>query len=782
MMGAISRLLLLLFLICLPSHVSAQNALLLDKNYNSSNVLNLILQYSDVAEDPSTQLGIHAVSQHDFSRQFIPFTKVDSGVQFTNSAFWIRTHLDNRSQQDTWYLSLWGSLSQQWEVYLRSEHSQTFTHPQHVEHFRGLTYQLQLEPNTRYELYLRLRETYAPINFAVDLSTPQQILNRDLQEIPLFVFAIGGLLTLALYNLIYFMSLRDYKFLALSVSIFAFTFELCNHLGMLHYIDFFWRTLNYQGSFFAFVAMVGGFSFLTNLFQIQTYLPRVYHVLQVLLGIMALITPFSFFIPYSLAIVITASLVFLGIIIPSLGVIKYRYNVQTPLIQQVAQGFFILALLPNLIRGLGIIDIPYIFTELTFLPLLICLTLLSLVQTEQIRIEREQAERVAVTNKTKDEFLTTMSHELRTPMNAVVNAGHLLKLTTLSGKQRDYVDKLEISSRHMLELINDILDLARADSSQLRLEAIPFQLPEVIHQTSELLHEQARKKRLLLKIENANSIPESLDLIGDPTRLKQVLLNLVGNAIKFTHKGKVTLRIQQIIHEENSIQLKFSVIDTGIGISPEQQKRLFKPFSQADSSTNRQYGGSGLGLAISHKLVERMGGILQLRSKLNQGSVFYFSLEFPLQPRVAEVVKPQFNKLGKKPHYPRILLVDDDALNRFFSQQLLENIGASVILAESGMEALEQLQSQPEQVELILMDVSMPEMDGYETTQRIRKQQHFQQLPIIALTAHAIAGEEQRCLNAGMSDYMTKPFEVELLIEKLLYWSQHHHQDKIQIG
>lgn len=766
---------LFIILLCFYPCAYAQQKLTLTPDYILEPQRDLILKHIDVFEDPSAQLNIDDIRSDQFSTQFTPLKERKKRIGFSTSVFWLRAQLNNQTPESIWYLSLWGSLSRQWEVYLYTADGNDSTQPRIVSGFRGLTYQLQLTNNTHYYLYLRARDIHAPFNFSVDLAATQQIFNTAMLELPLLIFAIGGLLTLSLYNLIYFLALREYSFLALSIFTFSITFELANHIGVLHYVDFFWRDLHYQGSLFAFLATLSGGSFLIGLLQTKIYLPKVHLIANGLLWFTVALTPFSIFIPYSLGIAASIDILLLVILVITLVILRYRFAQSQPLTQQLAQVFFILVLTPNLLRAAGIIDLPHVLVEFTIILLLVCLTLLSLVQTEKIRAEREQAERVAANNQAKDEFLTTMSHELRTPMNAVINAGHLLKVTTLSSKQRNYIEKLDISSHHMLELINDILDLARVDSQQLHLEAIPFQLDETLHQTQKLLSSQAQDKGLLFTINNHSTIHNKLDLIGDPTRLRQILLNLLGNAIKFTHVGKVKLDVYQIARTTDTVQLRFDVIDTGIGISPEQQQSLFKPFSQADSHTTRQYGGSGLGLAITHKLIERMGGKLYLRSVLKQGSHFSFKLNLPLRPHVAKTDAPQLSQINQATSYPHTLIVDDDALNRFFSQQLLENLGATVSVAESGMEALQQLKNHEKKVELILMDVSMPDMDGYETTQRIREQAQCQQLPIIALTAHAIAGEKERCLEAGMSDYLTKPFEVKRLKEKLLYWAQHQH-------
>jgi CheY-like chemotaxis protein/two-component sensor histidine kinase len=326
----------------------------------------------------------------------------------------------------------------------------------------------------------------------------------------------------------------------------------------------------------------------------------------------------------------------------------------------------------------------------------------------------------------------------------------------------------------MLSLISNILDLSRANSNLLIMESIPFQLTTLLQRLEHLLIEQARSKQLLLTLDNHFHLVKKQPM-GDLTRLQQVLLNLLSNAIKFTPKGEISLNITPQQVADHSVSLRFEVQDNGIGISTQQQKKLFRPFSQADSSTTRQYGGSGLGLAISQKLVQRMGGELGIRSKQGKGSCFFFTLTFPLQ-----AVKSKKEVIPIVTVTPttttsliecRILLVDDDEMNRFFGRKIFKAIGVQVETADSGEDAIHCLQKQL--FDVVFMDISMPGIDGYETTRRIRADEQFNNLCIIALTAHAIKGERARCLAAGMNDYLTKPFEIEKLENMIRQWATH---------
>ena len=479
---------------------------------------------------------------------------------------------------------------------------------------------------------------------------------------------------------------------------------------------------------------------------------------------LAFISPF---IPYSLTVA-CASGIALSLLTATLLISGFYKKLDCTAASVIAVALFMLSSIPPLLTGAGLIPNYSYVNDFSALGLLASLILLSLNQAEVTRQKSKKAERALASSEAKDEFLTTMSHELRTPMNAVVGAGNLLDLTPLSFDQQEYVTRLNASSQHMLLLINDILDIARIDNRGLELEREPFDLNEVLQSLKLLLIQDCQKKQLKLILTN-HFMPLDKQLVCDLTRLRQVLLNLLHNSTKFTEYGVVELVITPTAVTAHAATLTFEISDTGIGIPLEQQAELFNPFAQSESGTSRKYGGSGLGLAISNKLVMQMGGQLLVESELGKGSKFYFSLELPLAPvtKIAPVSKPSDKEESLAGL--RVLLVDDDEMNRFFGERLLQTFGVDVTLAESGSIALEHVRN--EVFDVVLMDVSMPEMNGYETTQHIRQNNNLDNLPIIALTAHAIAGEKERCLAAGMNDYLSKPFELSELKATIARWS-----------
>ncbi|MBK1653294.1 hypothetical protein CKO29_01040 [Allochromatium vinosum] len=380
-------------------------------------------------------------------------------------------------------------------------------------------------------------------------------------------------------------------------------------------------------------------------------------------------------------------------------------------------------------------------------------------RTAELMAAREQAE---AANQAKSVFLATMSHEIRTPMNAVLGFCNLLYRRRLDAESHDLVRKIQVSGALLLNLIEDILDFSRIEANRLEIAASPFELRRVLEDLVAIMETEAGRKGLELEIA---PLPEVNDLIGDERRLKQVLLKLLANAVKFTEQGRVEIRVDLESENAREVRLRFSVRDSGIGIAPEQQAAIFSAFNQADGSISRRFGGTGLGLAISQQLVHAMGGRLQVTSELGRGSAFWFVLPFRRDPRPLSGVTAAQPLEGTAPRLRgvRVLVVDDTEINRDLMQYMLEGMGASVVLAGDGQEALDWLDAHHRDVDLVLMDIQMPNMDGYTATRLIRARPYGQGLAIIASTAGDFQAFCKKAREAGMDDFIAKPFETEQL-------------------
>lgn len=378
----------------------------------------------------------------------------------------------------------------------------------------------------------------------------------------------------------------------------------------------------------------------------------------------------------------------------------------------------------------------------------------------EINLERARCEAEAA-SRAKSEFLATMSHEVRTPLNGILGILSLLKDTALDARQRDYVETVRYSGDTLLTILNDILDFSKMEAGKFDIEAVDFSMEKLIASVIALMKGRADEKGLKLSSYISKDIPRYAR--GDVTRLRQVLLNLVSNAIKFTPTGRVTLRVEQ-----KAALTRFSVEDTGMGISDADQKKLFKEFSQADSSVSRRFGGTGLGLAICRKIVELMKGDLGVISRTGEGSTFWF--EIPLEPAASpQATEEEAGGSGLPLLKPlSVLVAEDNKVNQKVIAGLLEKGGHGFMIAADGAEALDYLKSGAKKFDLVLMDMQMPLVDGLTATQEIRKLSAPEKdIPVIALTANAVRGDELRCLSAGMNDYVSKPINPEALFRAM---------------
>jgi len=710
----------------------------------------------ELLEDPTQQRVIAQVSSAAYDRQFVPSATIAPDFGHTDSAWWARFQLQT-TQTQAGYLVLDRVIGGQTDAFIQS--------PNGIQHLAPLyghrlpVWQLNLTAGETLSVYVRANNGKEQLGMPLKWMSSDALVKTSNQEILIFALLFSGLVVLATYNVMLFISSRDAAYFHLALFIFAtiLTFLRDSHLfSTLLWLN---NTSHYFYSAPLALVIASGLHYWRHVNQGAN---RFMETLGQWIPPFALSTvAFIGWIPHSETLLFIVTLASIGLIFITSTLETLKGHLPT----RRAYGFMLsvaIAGTPYVLMRLDLLSYNHLLIYFAQMGLLFGVLLLSFAQAEQSRVMREEVERAKAANRTKDDFLTTMSHELRTPAHAIVGLANLLQSCPSPAEQTTYLSKLLASTQHLQSLVDDVLDLARINTERLELETTPMQLEAELNKLRQMFSLSAQQKGLTLAV---TQLPPSLWVQGDPVRLRQVLVNLVGNAVKFTQHGGVSVLVQQQPGAQAQwVRLSFEVTDTGIGIPQHQRQHLFQAFSQADSSTARRYGGSGLGLVISRKLVHLMGGELALESKPAQGSRFFFTLELPLavSETHSSTLPTQEDKKDLSGY--RVLLVDDDELNRYLGERMLKRLGIKATLVDSGQAALQQLQQQV--FDLIMMDVSMPEMDGYTTTRHIRNAGHTA-LPIIAVTAHAIEGERERCLAAGMNDYLTKPFDLAGLRQSL---------------
>lgn len=736
-------------------------------------------------------LEITQMSSSPYREAFVANAVSANNYGYHNNDFWLRLNVRSESSA-SWYLLIDQVVFGKYELFIQPENGGAAgieTTPEKplfspVKGHRTPAWKLDLPQHITFTVYIKVHSSRGPLMLPVKLMHADAFLSHSNYQYAFYGMVFSCLLILTLYNFILFFGSGEkshFVFIA-----FLLLYQVAIYRFVNIFPPFFELLVNSNKPQFIsllFIAQLAGSCYWYLLYQNTGLAFR--RLLKLIMIFSFVFSVATFFLNIN-NMIFSINCILLMIVIPIVGLMTFESKARP---RKILRNNYLITIF--LVFSLGVYAPIYsgLFPEypvesvyIGMIGHVVTVLLFSMNHAEHNRRLNQLAEQARASRKATHNFLATMSHELRTPMHTVLGANDLLKSSLLSETQRRHANILELAANQMLALINDILDTARIQHSSPKIISNqPFDLHQLLDELKKTFSVQVSQKNLGLSID-AGNIPK-VKFTGDEKHLKQVLINLIGNAIKYTQDGKVNLQVD-IVHSETQHEnnkVYFAVSDTGHGIPAEHHAFLFQPFYQAENSYSRPQGGAGLGLAISHKLVQHMGGELRFNSTPGQGSCFFFTLDLPVfdaevisawhQPEVmsADVARPRTlpaaeTETGKKPLSGlRILLVDDGELNLIIGEQLLKIQGADVSLAQSGSEALQVIAEKP--FDLVLMDVSMPGIDGYETTRMIRQNTMFRSLPIIALTAHAIEGERERCIAVGMDDYLSKPFQTEQLLK-----------------
>ncbi len=784
---------LLPFTFLLTLNGYASEPLVLDDSLNSYS----LGAYVSYIEDPGDALTINDVASPVYGRRFLPSKHEVFSAGYSSSAYWLRFSIDPVSDQSHWYLEIPFPLLDHVELYVpkvdggfkRFQQGDLYPFSQRSIVSNHFIFDLSIIHPSTYYMRVKTRDS---IQVPLMLKTESALRDSTASSFLLSGAYFGLMFAMILYNIFIYFSVRDKAYLYYIFYIASFTFL---QSGMQGYnFRFLWPDSPEWGNtslaVLSLVMVFFGAQFARSILQINSYSTLFDRSLNVL-SITALgIIPVMFFGTYSIGILLTISLcfVFFNLVLVA-GIVGLRKKVR-------AARYFVIAWATYLISGsiyvlmiIGYIPVNVFSTHAIQVGSAVEVILLSLALADRInslKYEKSQVERrsmevlakvnkrLELSNSFKDEFISTVSHEIRTPMNGVVGMSDILQGTELNAEQREYLRIITQSGKSLVEILDRVLDYSKIDSGELTLHYSAFSIRSLLTECQELFFYQSKQSNVPINIIIDAEVPELI--VGDPLRIKQILINLIGNGLKFTKAGHLTLQAA-LEHRTDSHYLCICVIDTGIGIAKGKSKLVFDAFSQADASTSRAYGGTGLGLAISKKLVEKMGGEISFKSELGMGTTFQFSVKIDVaykEEQTENVI--QYSEETAFAHFSslRVLVVEDNPINQMVLSGLLKKLGIKADTVDGGKQAIDCITKAEYDFDIILMDCEMPEMDGFEATRKIKTlyaDASFanRKLPIIyAVSAHDKNHREKEALSSGMSGYLEKPlylYDLRKLIE-----------------
>ncbi|MBA53768.1 MAG: hypothetical protein CMK89_04875 [Pseudomonadales bacterium] len=752
-------------------------------------------------EDPSGRWGIEDIVHQPASA--FSYTSRDT-LQFgySESAYWLRLDIRNQLRQPTTLtLQVRYPLLDYVDFFHLDEdgvvdHQMAGDHrPLEVRQYpvKDYLYRLEMDPQQVKTLFIRVQST-SSLSLPVYLSTETGLVAFNNKAEWLDGGYYGIAFAMMMYNLLLTLVVREriyLEYVACVILQVGFIASLNGYSGQLFPGNLF---IADKGVYFCSTAMAVAFiQFTRSFLQTRQELPRLDRFLRYYMWLPVVSLGVEMFVPPTIAAKINVSLVMLTVLILfPLALYRYLTGFRAASYFVFGQGMFLSSVIFTSLSSLNLVPLYYLAplamkvgsaAELMLFSMSLAGRINELKRSHFDMLRKQEvAEAESKVNEhhlaemgqvnqqleqalqVRSKFLANMSHEIRTPMNGILGMLELIDTPDMDAVHRNYIDIARRSGKTLLDLINDVLDLSKIESGKLELEQKPFSLRELTQDLCSLYSQQVKNKHLTIKVVVDAAVPDHI--VGDRTRLWQVLTNLLSNAIKFTQRGGVILKLQMEYDEGQRIL--FKVMDTGIGIAAEKHETIFDSFQQADGTTTREYGGTGLGLSISRKLVTLMGGSLLLDSTPGKGSVFSFSIPCMIaeDDQINGIETPAKYMATDLSRY-RVLVVEDNEVNQKVALGILKKLGVKhVHLAGNGLDAIQFLSR--ETVDIIFMDVQMPVMDGYDATRHIRNFEQMKTIPIVAMTANALDGDRELCLAAGMNDYLSKPVKLELVRQVLI--------------